>query len=144
MFTFKYLPSIAALCAAAAAPAQAILETFANATQQDAQVSSGVWSGGARPGLIGGDGRHGPFYPFLGFALGGNVFELNTDHTVIPATTSSPCAFSRYSPKTVRSPVAGSRVKATPVPESSPMLPYTIETTFTPVPRCSGIRLTLR
>ena len=35
----------------------------------------------------------------------------------MPATTSSPCAFSRNSPKSTRSPVAGSRVKQTPVPE---------------------------
>ena len=37
------------------------------------------------------------------------------------------------------SPVAGSRVNATPVPESSPLLPNTIVCTFTAVPRSSGI-----
>ena len=35
--------------------------------------------------------------------------------------------------------VFGSRVKATPVPESSPMFPKTIVTTFTAVPRSCGI-----
>jgi hypothetical protein len=37
--------------------------------------------------------------------------------------------------------VFGSRVKATPVPESSPMLPNTMVTTFTAVPRSCGILL---
>jgi hypothetical protein len=37
--------------------------------------------------------------------------------------------------------VFGSRVKATPVPESSPMLPKTIETTLTAVPQSSDILL---
>ncbi len=36
----------------------------------------------------------------------------------MPETTSSPCAFIRYSPKNTCSPVAGLRVKPTPVPES--------------------------
>ncbi len=40
-----------------------------------------------------------------------------------PATTSSPWALGSHSPKKRRSPVDGSRVNATPVPESSPMLP---------------------
>ena len=39
------------------------------------------------------------------------------------------------------SPVFGSRVNATPVPESSPMLPKTIVTTLTAVPRSSAILL---
>ena len=57
----------------------------------------------------------------------------------MPATTSSPCALSRNSPKIPGSPVDGSRVNATPVPERSPLLPNTIWTTFTAVPRSSGI-----
>ena len=52
----------------------------------------------------------------------------------MPATTSSPCALIRYSPIGASSPVAPSRVNATPVPDSSPMLPYTIEQTLTAVP----------
>ena len=38
------------------------------------------------------------------------------------------------------SPVDGSRVKATPVADVSPLLPNTIWTTFTAVPRSSGCR----
>ncbi len=53
----------------------------------------------------------------------------------MPATTSSPWAFIRYSPKNRRSPVPGSRVKATPVPELSPMLPKTMVWTLTAVPQ---------
>ncbi len=59
----------------------------------------------------------------------------------MPATTSSPWALVRYSPKSTFSPVAGSRVKATPVPESSPMLPKTIDWTLTAVPRSCAILL---
>ena len=57
----------------------------------------------------------------------------------MPATTSSPWALVRYSPKSTFSPVFGSRVKATPVPESSPMLPKTMVTTLTAVPRSWAI-----
>ena len=56
-----------------------------------------------------------------------------------PATTSSPCAFTRNSPLNLRSPVAASRVKATPVAEVSPMFPKTMHCTFTAVPHSSGI-----
>ena len=62
----------------------------------------------------------------------------------VPATTSSPWALVRYSPKSTRSPVFGSRVKATPVPESAPRLPNTMATTFTAVPRSCGILLNSR
>ena len=57
----------------------------------------------------------------------------------MPATTSSPWAFRRYSPYSSGSPVEGLRVKATPVAESSPMLPNTICTTLTAVPRSSAM-----
>ncbi len=57
----------------------------------------------------------------------------------MPATTSSPWALVRYSPNSVFSPVFGSRVNATPVPESSPMLPKTMVTTLTAVPRSWAI-----
>jgi len=56
----------------------------------------------------------------------------------IPATTSSPCAFSKYSPKNRFSPEDGSRVNATPVAQSSPMFPNTIACTLTAVPQWSG------
>ena len=62
----------------------------------------------------------------------------------MPATTSSPWALVRYSPNSTFSPVFGSRVNATPVPESSPMLPKTIVTTLTAVPRSSGMSWFLR
>ena len=62
----------------------------------------------------------------------------------MPATTSSPWALVRYSPKSSFSPVFGSRVNATPVPESSPMFPKTIVTTFTAVPRSCAIFWLLR
>jgi hypothetical protein len=38
----------------------------------------------------------------------------------------------------------GSRVKATPVPQSSPRLPKTIDWTLTAVPQLSGIELSWR
>src|SRR5579875_1928717 len=57
----------------------------------------------------------------------------------IPATTSSPWALGRYSPYSSFSPVAGLRVKATPVALSGPMFPKTIAWTFTAVPRSWGI-----
>ena len=57
----------------------------------------------------------------------------------MPATTSSPWAFVRYSPWSSRSPLIVFRVNATPVPESSPMFPKTIVTTLTAVPRSWAI-----
>ena len=56
----------------------------------------------------------------------------------MPATTSSPCAFTRYSPLSRAAPVAGSRVKTTPVAQSSPRLPKTIACTLTAVPQLEG------
>ena len=61
-----------------------------------------------------------------------------------PETTSSPCAFIRYSPKNMRSPVAGLRVKPTPVPEFSPRLPKTMACTLTAVPSQSSMWLMRR
>jgi hypothetical protein len=40
----------------------------------------------------------------------------------MPATTSSPWAFCKNSPKSIFSPVAGLRVKQTPVPEVSAVI----------------------
>lgn len=40
-----------------------IVELFATGVGQDPQTSGGTWNAGARPGLIGGDGRHGSFDP---------------------------------------------------------------------------------
>src|SRR5512139_3755455 len=63
---------------------------------------------------------------------------------LIPATTSSPWALGSHSPKNIFSPVAGFLVKATPVAELSPVLPKTIDWTFTAVPHSSGIFSILR
>ena len=63
-----------------------VVEPFANAQHQEALVSGGIWSNGARSGLLGGDGRHGSFKPQFGNALGGNVFEWNTDNFTIPGS----------------------------------------------------------
>mmetsp|Transcript_14325 Transcript_14325/g.35472 ORF Transcript_14325/g.35472 Transcript_14325/m.35472 type:complete len:246 (+) Transcript_14325:2367-3104(+) len=52
----------------------------------------------------------------------------------VPATTSSPCAFIRNSPNSSCVPLAGLRVKHTPVPLLSLMLPYTMVWMLTAVP----------
>ena len=62
----------------------------------------------------------------------------------MPATTSSPWALGSHSPKKTLSPVAGSRVKATPVALCPPMLPKTMAWTLTAVPQSSGILFSLR
>ena len=62
----------------------------------------------------------------------------------IPATTSSPWALTRNSPKKRRSPLDGSREKQTPVPEVGPRLPNTIAITVTAVPQSSDSRLMRR
>ena len=61
-----------------------------------------------------------------------------------PDTTSSPCAFTRKSPDGSGSPVTSSRLKATPEPDVSPLLPNTICWTLTAVPQSSGMRLMRR
>ena len=61
-----------------------------------------------------------------------------------PDTTSSPCAFTRKSPLGSGAPVISSRENATPVAQSSPLLPNTICCTFTAVPHSSGSRLMRR
>ncbi len=58
----------------------------------------------------------------------------------IPATTSSPWASMRNSPKKTFSPVEGSRVKQTPVPEVVPRLPKTMDWTLTAVPSRPSMR----
>ena len=57
----------------------------------------------------------------------------------LPDTTSSPWALSRKSPDRPGSPVAKLRLKATPDPDVSPLLPNTICWTLTAVPQSSGI-----
>ena len=73
-------------------------------------------------------------------ALGSTFLSLATGSGVrTPATTSSPWAFIMNSPQKTFSPVAGSRVKATPEPELSPELPNTIDCTLTAVPHSTGM-----
>ncbi len=62
----------------------------------------------------------------------------------VPETTSSPWALSRKSPEGCGAPVISSRLKATPEPESSPLLPKTICCTLTAVPQSSGMPLSRR
>jgi hypothetical protein len=56
-----------------------VREQFNSAANQDVLVSGGTWSAGARPGLVGGDGRHGSFRPDFPSATSGgfNVFVWN-------------------------------------------------------------------
>ena len=54
---------------------------------------------------------------------------------LVPATTSSPCALIKYSPKISFFPVDGFRVNATPVAQLVPIFPNTIACTLTAVPQ---------
>lgn len=65
---------------------QDLVETFASPARQDPQISSGPWNGGARPGAIGGDGRHGSFDITIGTNLGNQVYTWNTDNITIPGS----------------------------------------------------------
>jgi hypothetical protein len=62
-------------------------EGFSSPANLEEQVSGGTWSGGARPGLIGGDGRHGTFDPSLG-GLPASEYTWNTTSVTIPASRS--------------------------------------------------------
>ena len=61
-----------------------------------------------------------------------------------PETTSSPWALTRKSPDGSGAPSTSSRLKATPEPDVSPLLPKTICWTLTAVPQSSGMRLMRR
>ncbi|MFT7535614.1 MAG: hypothetical protein ACI85K_001567 [Hyphomicrobiaceae bacterium] len=69
-----------------------ITESFAGSSKQETLISGGIWGGtqgpGARPGLVGGDGRHGSFVPSIGTPIGSGVFIWNVDNTLIPAALS--------------------------------------------------------
>jgi hypothetical protein len=69
-----------------------IRESFTGNSKQEVLISGGVWGGsqgaGARPGLVGGDGRHGSFFPGLGTPMGNGLFVWNGDNTLIPAASS--------------------------------------------------------
>ncbi len=62
-----------------------VVEDFAGPAKLDVNASAGAWNNGARPGLLGGDGRHGVFDASLGTPVGSNIFEWDTDSFTIPA-----------------------------------------------------------
>ncbi|MFY9345822.1 MAG: Ig-like domain-containing protein, partial [Planctomycetota bacterium] len=70
-------------------------EEFDNAQQLDADASAATWANGvASFARIGGDGRHGVFSTSLAIdtqtIVGGkNVYQFNTDNTVIPASNTT-------------------------------------------------------
>ena len=66
-----------------------ISETFSSSANQDVLGSSTVWNNGARPGLIGNDGRHGSFDVTMGTLVAPGVYEWNTDSFLIPASRSA-------------------------------------------------------
>lgn len=78
--TFRFLTT------AGSATDTLLTETFANETRMDLEVSGGSWQGGARPGQLGGDGRHGSFVPQNGTDAGNGIFVWNTDNFTIPGT----------------------------------------------------------
>lgn len=63
-----------------------ITETFNTPANQEELVSGGIWNNGARPALIGSDGRHGSFKPNLGTSQGGGVFQWSTLSQFIPGS----------------------------------------------------------
>jgi hypothetical protein len=65
-----------------------ITESFATNGNQVVEVSTVPWNNGARPGLIGNDGRHGSFDVTMGVAVAPSVYEWNTDSFLIPASAS--------------------------------------------------------
>jgi len=69
-----------------------IVEDFTTSNKQDPLTSGGEWGGaggaGARPGLVGGDGRHGSFDATLGQPVGSDTYVWNTDNFVIPGSSS--------------------------------------------------------
>ncbi len=65
-----------------------LTETFATPAGQEEAVSGGIWNGGARPGLIGNDGRHGSFRLNLGAPAGPGTYVWDTESMTIPAGNS--------------------------------------------------------
>jgi hypothetical protein len=61
-----------------------ITESFATNSGQEVLVSGGIWNGGARPGLLGGSGRHGSFNPNLGNPAGNGIFDWILDDPLDP------------------------------------------------------------
>ncbi|MCR9243400.1 MAG: hypothetical protein NXI31_00105 [bacterium] len=63
-----------------------VTETFANDAQLEANTSSGAWNNGASAGLIGGDGRHGPFALSYGTQVSSTEYVFDTNSVIIPST----------------------------------------------------------
>ncbi|MCY2957946.1 MAG: Ig-like domain-containing protein [Planctomycetota bacterium] len=61
-------------------------ELFASPLRFDPVISGGIWSSGAHPAEIGGDGRHGSFEATLGTTINTGIYEWNTDNFSIPAS----------------------------------------------------------
>lgn len=68
--------------------AQPFVESFADRSGLDPLVSGDRWQHGARPGVLGGDGRHGSFDPALGTPTGPQEFTFDTTLVTIPADRS--------------------------------------------------------
>ncbi len=62
-----------------------INESFANSNNLNVPVSTTLWNNGARPGLLGGDGRHGPFDLSIATQVGATTYEIDTTNVEIPA-----------------------------------------------------------
>ena len=62
-----------------------ISESFAAPARLDRNISGGSWNNGARPGLIGGDGRHGSFDYTIGTPVTSTEYIFDTTSVVIPA-----------------------------------------------------------
>lgn len=63
-------------------------ENFNSSAGLVPEVSAGVWNNGARPGLIGGDGRHGSFSLSLATPIAASEYTIDTTLVTIPAGSS--------------------------------------------------------
>jgi hypothetical protein len=64
------------------------VENFSTPAGLAPEVSSGLWSNGARPGLIGGDGRHGSFSLSLATPISASEYNIDTTLVTIPPSNS--------------------------------------------------------
>jgi hypothetical protein len=69
-------------------PNRPFVEDFTDASGMDAAISGDRWQNGARPGLLGGDGRHGSFEPSLGNQTAPQEYTFDTALVTIPAERS--------------------------------------------------------
>ncbi len=63
-----------------------LVESFFNDVRRDDLASAGPWTGGLRPGRLGGRGLLGDFDPALGTADGPNRFVFDTDDQLVPGS----------------------------------------------------------